>query len=60
MVFPFGVVEPAVRAWMNFIEFSLKDKQTSSKHIVQIFGTVLDEHPATRVSAAVSDRGRLL
>jgi DNA-binding transcriptional LysR family regulator len=57
MMFPFGVVEPAVRAWMYFIEFTSRDKLIYLKQIVQIIGTVVDKYQEMRVFAAVVDAG---
>jgi hypothetical protein len=57
MTFPFGVVEPAVRAWTYFIELTSRDKLIYLKQIVQIIGTVVDKYQEMRVFAAVVDAG---
>lgn len=54
---PFGVVEPAVREWMYFIEFTSRDKLGKLKQIVQLIGTIVDKYQEMRVFAAVVDAG---
>ena len=51
MTFPFGVVEPAVRAWTYFIELTSRDKLIYLKQIVQIIGTIVDKYQLTIIYA---------